>query len=116
VELAQALGDDLQYEGKGKAKHLVEVTENLLSLHQKALYSSGNFSMPITVKPGVRKDMLVVSGHRWGDRKGAVLHGPRKSRAMVVGKALREPESNARRQFFGPDGELLLTTCIKVRH
>jgi uracil-DNA glycosylase family 4 len=114
LELAALLQDDTEIERKGKAGKPISVRRPglvLTELMRELLYASGNVSVPITVRPGTRKHLAVVSGHQWKESKAT---GPVRSDVMVIGKMLGSDEKHAGFTYAGRTGDLLRDVCDEL--
>jgi uracil-DNA glycosylase family 4 len=114
LELATMLSDDTEVERKGKAGKLVAVKKPGLILSdmvREIVYASGHFSVPVTVRPGTRRSMSVVSGHLW---KSAKATGPVRADVMVIGKMLGSEEKHSGRLYSGRTGDLLQDICDEL--
>jgi uracil-DNA glycosylase family 4 len=100
--------------GKSKTIKSLRPDEILTELHRKALRHVG-FSMPVTVKPGLRKVVTFVPGHIWGQHMTSYVQGdnfavdgPRPAEVMVLGKMPGRQEVQDGRNLAGESGKLLI--------
>jgi uracil-DNA glycosylase family 4 len=122
IEQARRLGEETEL-SKKKVKNDDGTTmtvnhlaagECLADLHRKALRTPG-FSLPIDLKPGMRKPVTFVPGHIWGEHlqeyvngEDIPVNGPQPATVMVVGKMPGEKDAQHLRCFLGKSAEMFV--------
>ena len=110
IALAEAINTEeraAKVEGVREKKRCVEAGLTLRKLYLQALYSSGNFWLPLAFH-GDNVPVRVIPGHYWGYDLGGPSAPPGDGpRVMIVGKHPAREEVEAGRNFVGPTGEFL---------
>jgi len=103
---AKALGDEeIELEGAGAKKRLVDHGPNLHYLYRRALYDE-NFTLQVKVR-GTMKVAKFVPGHLYGDDTIGMNGGPRPATVMIIGKNPGRDEIVEKANFVGPTSQIL---------
>lgn len=125
-EMAASIGDDSQIvkvktkittgkKTRTKTENVLgTVGDQLTDLYARALCEPG-FTLPVAIRPGVRKPASFVPGHIWGqglaafeDGMPTFVDGPKPAKVMVIGKMPWKEEVDKGRNLVGESGKLLL--------
>lgn len=121
LEMARRLGDTTEI-NKVKINHgdgsrtvaKLSAGETLIELYRRALREPG-FTMPIQVRPGLRKSVTFVPGHIWGQHASSysnnqdlAVTGPQCAEVMIIGKMPGAEDERDNRCLVGETGRILI--------